>query len=158
MSDGELQGRHAVEVIQIGNAQHPGRVVGFPAAHGRHGRDGLGQKVNAVHVLMGADVIGDRIPQFRINQRVEDEQTVISQLLHVIGHVLVQHPAHLVERLHLAEDLDLRVFLTELGSCGLGHRARRLTHRIRHHMHRGKRCAPPDALMRESAFLPCHDA
>ena len=126
MGDGELQGTDALEVVVVHHAQHTGLAHRLHAAHLGDGGNGGGEHVDGHNVGMLGQKALQRFANVGVDQRVHDEHAVVAEHLLVVPRMFQQVSAHLLEALHLREDLQMRARDTELGRGGARHHLGRL--------------------------------
>ena len=126
VGDGELQGADALEVVVVHHAQHAGLAHRLHAAHLGDGGDGSREHVHRNNVGMLGQKALQRLADISVDQRVHHEHAVVAEHLLVVPRMFQQVSAHLLEALHLREDLEVRARDAELGRGSARHHLGRL--------------------------------
>ena len=119
-----------LKVVVIHHAQHTGLAHRLHAAHLGDGGDGGREHVHGHDMGMLCQKALQRLANVGVDQRVHDEHAVVAEHLLVVPRMFQQVSAHLLEALHLREDLEVRARDAELGRGGARHHLGRLADRI----------------------------
>ena len=126
MSDSELQGANALEVVVVDHAQHAGLAHWLHAAHLRDGGNGGGEHVDGHDVGMLGQKDLQGLADLGVHEGVHDEHAIVAEHLGVVTRVAEEVAAHLLEASHFREYLQVGIGDAELGGGGPRHHLGRL--------------------------------